>query len=265
MGITPWERRGAWPEPLALPEPPADAAGPQALSMAAAGDDLPDGQFDLFDEAVPSQEGGGEDPPVEARGVAALGWDELPVVIKACTACGLCAGRAQAVPGVGHPQADWLIVGEAPGADEDRLGEPFVGRSGKLLDRMLFALGLDRATVFIANVVKCRPPKNRDPKPDEISACWPYLRRQIQLIRPQMILVVGRVAAQTLLDTQRPMGQLRGRLHRLEAPPTPLVATYHPAYLLRSPGEKRKVWADLQLAKRSLAEGALLQGPGQAR
>jgi DNA polymerase len=147
-----------------------------------------------------------------------------------------------------------MIIGEAPGAEEDRRGEPFVGRAGKLLDEMLRAVGQGRDTVFIANILKCRPPNNRDPEPDESAQCRGYLERQIQLVQPKIILAVGRIAAQLLLDTDTPVGRLRGSLHHLDQ--TPLVVTYHPAYLLRSPSQKRKSWDDLCLARRIAAEAA---------
>ena len=155
--------------------------------------------------------------------------------------------------GVGDRRADWLIVGEAPGADEDRQGEPFVGRAGKLLDPMLQAIGLQREQVYIANILKCRPPDNREPTPAEAASCRPLLHRQIALIRPRIILAVGRVAAQNLLETETPIGKLRGRVHTFGPARLPLVVTYHPAYLLRSPREKRKSWDDLRLARRALA------------
>jgi DNA polymerase len=165
-----------------------------------------------------------------------------------CTRCKLhTLGRRQVVFGVGNPNADLMFVGEAPGADEDRQGEPFVGRAGQLLNSMLKAIGLKREQVFIANILKSRPPNNRDPKPEEVQACIPYLFRQIELVNPKLILCVGRIAAQTLLETDTPIGKLRGQLHRI-AGNRPMVVTYHPAYLLRSPGEKRKSWADLLLA-----------------
>jgi uracil-DNA glycosylase family 4 len=147
-----------------------------------------------------------------------------------------------------------MIVGEAPGAEEDRQGEPFVGRAGRLLDAMLRAVGLDREQVFIANILKCRPPRNRDPQPAEVEQCMPYLRRQIELISPALILCVGRIAAQNLLATDTPLGRLRGSLHRLETG-VPVIVTYHPAYLLRSPGEKRKAWEDLKLVIGTLGDG----------
>ncbi len=185
---------------------------------------------------------------MDAPDVAALGWDELASRVGACTRCGLAGSRTQTVFGVGDRAARWLVVGEAPGADEDRAGEPFVGRAGQLLDSMLRATGLARQQVFIANVLKCRPPGNRDPHPDEVRCCLPYLQRQIALVDPSLILCVGRIAAQNLLGVDTPLGQLRGRVHELKPLGKRVVVTYHPAYLLRSPGEKRKAWADLQLA-----------------
>jgi DNA polymerase len=190
----------------------------------------------------------------EGAATATLDWDALRARIAACTACGLHAGRTQTVFGVGNPDADWMIIGEAPGAEEDRRGEPFVGRAGKLLDEMLRAVGQSRERVFIANVLKCRPPNNRDPRPEEAAACRGYLDRQIELVAPRIIVAVGRIAAQQLLETDTPVGRLRGRVHRLGA--VPLVVTYHPAYLLRSPAQKRKAWEDLCLAKRVMAGGA---------
>ena len=181
----------------------------------------------------------------------ALGWDELRASVAGCTRCALHQGRTQTVFGVGSPDADWMLIGEAPGAEEDRRGEPFVGRAGKLLDEMLRAIGEARDSVFIANILKCRPPNNRDPKPDESAACRSYLQRQIELVQPKIILAVGRVAAQQLLDSDAPVGRLRGKVHRLGE--TPLIVTYHPAYLLRSPSQKRKSWDDLCLARRVMS------------
>ncbi|MDJ0940336.1 MAG: uracil-DNA glycosylase [Woeseiaceae bacterium] len=185
---------------------------------------------------------------------SALGWDELRDCVAGCSRCELHSSRTQTVFGVGDPQADWMIIGEAPGAEEDRRGEPFVGRAGKLLDEMLRAVGQGRSEVFIANILKCRPPNNRDPKPAESATCRGYLERQIQLVQPRIILAVGRIAAQLLLDTDTPVGRLRGKPHQLGA--TPLVVTYHPAYLLRSPSQKRKTWEDLCLARRVAAEAS---------
>ena len=181
-------------------------------------------------------------------GVPAADWPALRAEVAACTRCPLHESRAQTVFGVGDTSADWMIIGEAPGAEEDRRGEPFVGRAGKLLDEMLLAIGQSRDRVFIANVLKCRPPNNRDPRAEEATACRGYLDRQIALVAPRIVIAVGRIAAQNLLSTDAPVGRLRGRVHRLGD--LPLVVTYHPAYLLRSPAQKRKAWADLCLARR---------------
>ena len=191
-------------------------------------------------------------PNLRAVSIAKMDWETLEAAVRECTACSLCASRTQTVFGVGNRHADCLIIGEAPGADEDRLGEPFVGRAGKLLDPMLLAIGLRREQVFIANVLKCRPPDNRDPAPEEATQCRPFLNRQIALIRPRFILVVGRIAAQNLLATDTPISKLRGQVHYFEPAHIPLVVSYHPAYLLRSPCEKRKAWDDLRLARHSL-------------
>lgn len=185
--------------------------------------------------------------------VESMNWDELATQVRGCTLCALHTSRTQTVFGVGNQQAEWLVIGEAPGAEEDRQGEPFVGRAGQLLNSMLQAMGFPREQVFIANVLKSRPPGNRDPKPEEVAACAPYLARQIELVNPRVILCVGRIAAQNLLGTDEPIGKLRGRVHHLGAKQRPVVVTYHPAYLLRSPGEKRKAWDDLQLALRTYA------------
>ncbi len=175
-------------------------------------------------------------------------WQALREEVLKCAKCPLHLTRTQGVFGVGPPRADWLVVGEAPGAEEDKRGEPFVGAAGQLLDAMLRAIGLDRTSnVYIANVLKSRPPGNRDPKPEEVSACLPYLRRQIDLLQPKLMLAVGRIAAQSLLGTDAPVGRLRSKVHHFGA--IPLVVTYHPAYLLRSPGEKRKAWEDLKFAR----------------
>lgn len=181
-------------------------------------------------------------------------WRDLRQRVAKCQQCELHRERTQTVFGVGDHHADWLIIGEAPGAEEDKQGEPFVGRAGKLLNNMLFALGLQREQVFIANILKCRPPKNRDPKPEEVNACSSYLREQIDLIQPKIILAVGRIAAQNLMKTETPIGKMRGRRYQYADTGIPVVVTYHPAYLLRSPREKRKVWQDLQLAMRVYKE-----------
>lgn len=205
----------------------------------------------------PAETDAGEAPDVpasesRAAAIAAMDWDALAAAVKICTACRLRAGCTQTVFGVGDRKAEWMVIGEGPGADEDRQGEPFVGRAGQLLNSMLAAVGLKREAVYIANIVKCRPPGNRDPAPDEAAACRPFLDRQIALIQPKLILAVGRIAAQNLLNTQAPLGRLRGSVHDLNG--IPVVVTYHPAYLLRSPGEKRKAWVDLQFAVR-IAKG----------
>jgi len=173
-------------------------------------------------------------------------WDALQATVAACALCNLCKSRTQTVFGSGNKQADWMLIGEAPGQQEDLQGAPFVGPAGQLLTEMLRAIGLDRDEVYIANILKCRPPGNRDPRPDEAENCRPYLERQIALIQPKIILAVGRIAAQTLLRTDAPISKLRGKVHALNQ--TPLVVVYHPSYLLRSMLEKKKAWLDLQLA-----------------
>ncbi len=213
MGITPWRERGVAPveEPSQAPvEAPVGA---------------------VVEEPAP------------------IGWPELRQQVSECSLCPeLLANRTQTVFGVGNENADWLIIGEAPGADEDAQGEPFVGKAGQLLNLMLKAVGKRREEVYIANILKCRPPNNRDPHVDEAAHCAGYLRRQIELIQPKLILIVGRIAAHNLLQVETPIGKLRGQLHAVDG--IPAVVTYHPAYLLRSPGEKRKSWEDLKLAMR---------------
>jgi DNA polymerase len=228
MGIQTWAERGVAPAAAVAVSEPAPVY-PAAQSVPAES---------FADEA------GDND-------VARLDWDALRARVKDCTLCGLAKTRTQTVFGVGNQSAAWMVVGEAPGADEDRQGEPFVGRAGQLLNEMLWALGLKRTEVYIANVLKCRPPGNRDPGPDEVACCEPYLKRQVALIRPKIILAVGRIAAQNLLKTDTRIGALRGRVHHYADTGIPLVVTYHPAYLLRSPLEKRKTWDDLQLAFRT--------------
>lgn len=196
-------------------------------------------------------------PPIPvAEAVKDANLEQLAAQVVACAACGLCKGRRHAVVGQGAQPTRWLVVGEAPGEQEDRQGQPFVGRSGQLLDAMLAAVGMSRERdVFITNVIKCRPPGNRNPKPEEIAACSPYLMRQIALLKPECILVLGRFAAQTLLGTDATIGNLRGRVHHLktdEGVQIPVVVSYHPAYLLRSPSEKARAWQDLKLAAREL-------------
>lgn len=185
-----------------------------------------------------------------APAATAAEWERLRVEVAACTRCVLHRGRTQTVFGVGNTAARWMVIGEAPGAEEDRQGEPFVGPAGQLLNEMLRSVGVARSDVYIANILKCRPPDNRDPKPEEVSACGQYLERQLRLLAPGLILAVGRIAAQSLLAQEVPVGRLRGRAHRYGPSGIPLVVTYHPAYLLRSPGQKRKAWEDLRLARR---------------
>jgi DNA polymerase len=173
-------------------------------------------------------------------------WLTLGEEVASCTRCELHRGRTNTVFGVGNQKAGWLVIGEAPGAEEDRRGEPFVGRAGQLLNAMLGAMGLAREEVYIANILKCRPPNNRDSSAPEVAACEGYLKRQIDLIRPALILVLGRIAAHNLLKVETPLGRMRGKPWEWNG--IPVVVTYHPAYLLRSPAEKRKAWQDLQLA-----------------
>ncbi|MBN1238284.1 MAG: uracil-DNA glycosylase [Gammaproteobacteria bacterium] len=230
LGIAVWESRRATGRVAERPDPVvAEAAAPGGAAEAA-------------DASAPSRDGGD----------AAAAWDALREEVLACTRCALHRGRKQAVFGVGRRDAALMIVGEAPGAEEDQRGEPFVGRAGQLLNAMLRAIGFAREEVFIANVLKCRPPRNRDPSAEEAAACADYLERQIALVRPRAMLAVGRISAQWLLQTDTPVGRLRGRLHRYGD--VPLVVTYHPAYLLRAPAEKAKSWQDLCMV-RSLAAG----------
>ena len=185
--------------------------------------------------------------------IGRMGWAELKATVAACTACGLRKSCTQTVFGVGDEQADWLLVGEAPGAEEDARGQPFVGQAGKLLDAMLAGIGLKRGNnVYIANVLKCRPPGNRNPEHAEVMQCSPYLARQVELIRPRLILAMGRFACQTLLATDASIGSLRGRTHRYQG--VPLIVTYHPAYLLRTLQDKAKAWEDLCFARRTMAD-----------
>lgn len=193
--------------------------------------------------------------PATARDVTALGWDELTQAVRDCRQCALCAKRKQAVFGVGSRSGPWMFVGEGPGADEDEQGDPFVGQAGKLLDSMLAAAGLQRGRdVYIANVVKCRPPANRTPLPEEMAACAGYLDRQIELVAPRLIVALGKTAAIRLLGTEASLASLRGRMHRYKG--TALVVTYHPAYLLRNLPDKARAWEDLVFARHALAAAA---------
>lgn len=185
---------------------------------------------------------------------ASMGWDELRAAVGKCTACALHSGRTQTVFGVGDTNARLLVIGEAPGADEDLQGEPFVGRAGQLLNAMLRSIGLARERVFIANILKCRPPGNRDPKREESETCTPFLARQIELLKPQAVLALGRISAQWLLESQLPVGRLRGQIQTLKPWDVPLIVSYHPAYLLRSPAAKGKAWEDLLLVRELLGK-----------
>jgi uracil-DNA glycosylase family 4 len=191
-------------------------------------------------------------PERKGNNIEEMDWTQLKVKVAGCTDCKLRAGCQQTVFGIGDEKADWLLVGEAPGSEEDRLGEPFVGQAGKLLDNMLAAISLGRGrNVYIANVLKCRPPGNRNPEPDEVAKCLPHLQRQIGLIQPKLILAMGRFASQALLGTDATIASLRGRVHQYAG--VPLIVTYHPAYLLRNLPDKAKAWADLRFAVRTLS------------
>ncbi|HEX5787896.1 MAG TPA: uracil-DNA glycosylase [Woeseiaceae bacterium] len=249
MGIDVWLPRdpvaGA-PVAAASPDAGASAAAPPATDTVAA-------TVAATSAAAAAADGGAVAGAV-AGAIAGLDWDALRRRVADCTSCALHCGRTQTVFGVGDPGASWMFIGEAPGAEEDRRGEPFVGRAGKLLDEMLRSLGLARDRVYIANTVKCRPPGNRNPTGAEAQACRAFLDRQIELVAPDVIVAVGKVSAGNLLGTDEPIGRLRGRAHRLGT--IPLVVTYHPAYLLRSPAQKRLVWADLCLARELAQSGS---------
>ena len=214
-----------------------------------------DGEASKAPAAAEPADGASPPPALPGAGrserVARMDWSELKATVAACTACGLRKTCTQTVFGVGDKDAQWLLVGEAPGAEEDARGEPFVGQAGKLLDGMLAGIGLKRGeNVYIANVLKCRPPGNRNPEHAEVAQCAPFLARQVELIRPQLILALGRFACQTLLNTDASIATLRGRLHRYQG--VPLIVTYHPAYLLRSLPDKAKAWEDLCFARRTM-------------
>jgi uracil-DNA glycosylase family 4 len=210
----------------------------------------------VWQQRNPSAASGSETLDPRADRIAHLGWDELAAETAQCRACPLGETRRQAVFGVGYRRAEWMLVGEAPGAEEDARGEPFVGQAGKLLDNMLASIGLTREgetprSVFIANVLKCRPPNNRNPEPAEVAQCQPFLRRQVELVDPKLVVVMGRFAAQALLGTDASIASLRGQVHHIDVAGrrVPVVVTYHPAYLLRSLGDKAKSWADLCFAR----------------
>ncbi|MFN6993440.1 MAG: uracil-DNA glycosylase family protein [Aquincola tertiaricarbonis] len=210
--------------------------------------------------ARPPRPASAEPPMRTPSAIDTLDWEPLREMVAGCTACALCESRRHTVFGVGHTRAHWMIIGEAPGEQEDLRGEPFVGPAGQLLDSMLMALGLTREEapperqVFIANTLKCRPPRNRNPEPEELARCEPYLQRQIALVQPKVILAMGRFAVQSLLRSNEPIGKLRGQVHQYQG--VPLVVTYHPAYLLRQPMDKARSWDDLCLAAEVMERGA---------
>jgi DNA polymerase len=235
LGLTPtWRRRGTV------------AALPAAIEREAPGVRA------LREPSSASSSGPAQDSGTRSARIASLSWDDFAADVDSCDACGLCRTRHKSVPGVGDADAEWLFVGEAPGAEEDARGEPFVGQAGRLLDNMLAALGLARGrNVYIANVLKCRPPNNRTPEPGESDACRPYLERQVELIRPKLIVALGKSAASLLLGTEATIASLRGRVHQYRG--VPLIVTHHPAYLLRNLPDKAKAWEDMVLARRTVA------------
>jgi DNA polymerase len=245
LGVDVYTSRGS--APLLEPDPQQRAIEPPEA---------------LHDTAVPQRQARRSEPappvqgaqPRPAAAAPGLDWVALRAAVAACAKCELHAGRTQTVFGVGDPRARWMFIGEAPGVEEDRQGEPFVGRAGQLLNAMIRAVGLRREDVYIANVVKCRPPGNRDPRPAEAASCRAFLERQVELIDPTLVVAVGRIAAQNLLGTDAAIGKLRGKVHSFGARPWPLVVVYHPAYLLRTPSEKRRAWQDLLLARRHHAQ-----------
>lgn len=260
MGVRVW-----WPSKQAEPElEPAGQAmpaapAPEAAPVQAASTGVPAAAPPMApraQQAAPAAHPAAVPVPVVAtrplvEGVAHMDWSALQETAAACQVCDLCAQRKNSVFGVGDQQANWMVVGEAPGEQEDLQGEPFVGQSGQLLDNMLKAVGLSRQAqgeggVYIANAIKCRPPGNHNPTPQELAACAPYLARQVTLVQPKIILLMGRFAVQSVLQSTEPIGKLRGQVHTYQG--VPVVVTYHPAYLLRNPADKAKAWADLLLA-----------------
>ena len=253
LDIDHWVRRDAVGEP-AVAIPPQS---PPAVIMAAAPIPAIAPEEEVAKRGRPRKDAVAEPKPVFELPPLELppDWTGLRALVKDCRRCKLCETRTQTVFGVGVENASLMVVGEGPGADEDAQGEPFVGRAGKLLDEMLKSIGRTRQdNVFIANVVKCRPPGNRDPEPVEAESCRPYLEQQIRLVKPKLIVALGRIAAQRLLNTDEPLARLRGPMHAYGPDRTPLFITYHPAYLLRSPREKAKSWDDLKKVSRFLKE-----------
>ncbi len=257
MGVRVWAPRQDAPEAVA-PSGAAPERAPKTEAPTTPSQTVPLAQVRSLGPTAPSK------PPTPApptaadqaerlrpSGVAEMDWTTLRAAVAGCQACGLCQTRRNTVFGAGQLGADWMVVGEAPGENEDLQGEPFVGAAGQLLDNMLRAVGRSRSGdgaqgAYIANVLKCRPPANRNPQPAEVIQCEPYLARQVALLQPKIILAMGRFAVQSLLRTDEPIGRLRGRVHRYEG--VPVIVTYHPAYLLRTPTDKSKAWEDLCLA-----------------
>lgn len=259
MGVRVWLPQAAAPVVLPAAQTVVQPARMVARPIAASAPEKTSSHAKMTAAETPSA------MPLQPEGIASMDWPALQQAVSGCQACKLCAGRKNTVFGVGPaatephaaPRADWLVVGEAPGENEDRTGEPFVGQAGQLLDNMLKAIGLERRhNVYIANVIKCRPPGNRNPAPQEVAQCAPYLRRQIALLQPKIILAMGRFAMNSLLQAtlpevhKLPLGKLRGQVHRYQDAgcTVPVIVTYHPAYLLRNLPEKAKAWADLCLA-----------------
>lgn len=262
MGVRVWAPKPQQPAmapPATAPDvtAPAVRAAPPAIASAApaaASATAPMRAPAMADAVAPAP----ASRPATPSPVDHMDWPALREAVSGCQACGLCKGRKNTVFGVGDEQADWMIVGEAPGENEDLQGEPFVGAAGQLLDQMLRAVGRSRSGTadhgtYIANVLKCRPPANRNPQPDEVARCEPYLARQVALVKPRVIVAMGRFAVQSLLKTNEPIGRLRGRVHQYEG--VPVIVTYHPAYLLRTPADKGKAWADLCLAMETVQPG----------
>lgn len=250
MGVRVWAPRPAPAGAIAV-EALAPAAAPASRPVAPAPHPATTGTPPQVATPAPAE----ATPHRPASPVATLDWPALRDAVAGCQACGLCQGRTHTVFGTGDEQADWMVVGEAPGENEDLQGEAFVGAAGQLLDNMLKAVGRHRAGrgdegVFITNVLKCRPPANRNPAPDEVARCEPFLARQVALVKPRVIVAMGRFAVQALLKTSEPIGRLRGQVHHYEG--VPVIVTYHPAYLLRTPTDKGKAWADLCLAMAQL-------------
>lgn len=237
---------------------PVKAVSTKPVDRPPAADDLM--SYMTMDQSMPEADSEDEvlEFPLKEKpsipGVESLDWEGLQQQVANCERCELCKTRTNTVFGVGNPDADVMVIGEAPGADEDARGEPFVGRAGQLLDNMLKAIGLDRQQVFIANILKCRPPENRNPSFEEVTACEAYLNRQIDLIQPKIILSVGGVSAKNLLKTEETVGRLRLQQHQLVNRKLPVLVTYHPAYLLRKPSEKAKSWEDLKKLKQAMSQ-----------